>query len=139
MITQAMVDELVNRGQAKSVLSLANIQSIVPFESLTIEQIGDLTAQLEAEGIVVEINDELLRAPVQATSPPAATSSNPASLGFVAHLTQPAPAQSAAKMVQHSFFNIRPSGFFVRRSRGVFRALIIATLLLAMSVIWVFV
>ncbi len=49
MIPQAMVDKLVERGQPTGVLSLATIQSMVPLDSMTIEEIGDLTAHLEAD------------------------------------------------------------------------------------------
>lgn len=139
MIPQAMVDKLVERGQPTGVLSLATIQSMVPLDSMTIEEIGDLTAHLEAAGVDVEIDKELLRAPSLITAPSAAMISNSTSPRFVTRPTPPAPALSMVKPAQNSPFNIRPSGLFVRRSCVVFFFLLVAMQLLAWAVIWLLV
>lgn len=139
MITQAMVDKLVERGQPTGVLSLATIQSMVPLDSMTIEEIGDLTAHLEAAGVEVEIDDELLRAPRLSTASSAAMNSHSVSPDIVARSVPPAPALSLVKPAQNSFFDIRPSGLFVRRSRVAFLVFLVAMQLLAVAVIWVLV
>jgi hypothetical protein len=60
MISTTAVDRLIQLGRRRGGLEIDDIRQALPIDSMTIEELADVTARLEEAGISVEIDARLL-------------------------------------------------------------------------------
>ena len=94
----------------RSRVTLAEIESILPIDSMTSEEIGQTMAQLEEAGIDIEFDKELLRRRIDSQHSDARTVTDPRSVVADAHeplggrtVKQPLQPQSAPTARQRFF------------------------------------
>lgn len=139
MIPNATIDQLVGRGQRLGRLSVADIEKVLPLDTIVIEEIEDLVARLEAAGVVVEIETAfLLPRPRNHCAEPSTSRAEGHSFSSAPGSQQPpATAPSAPSGTPpKSKFDLRHSRTYVRRSpKTVF--FLISVMGLSALAIWI--